>query len=88
MSYKTFRGVKNCCYIVLSVLCGLPTGLLLGPGVRLRPVLPHLVRGALHTHVEHERVLYEVILELLRPLSVRPVLRSLRLVLQPHPGPE
>ncbi|MBN3292272.1 CAV1 protein, partial [Polypterus senegalus] len=24
MSYKTFRGVKNCCYVVLSVLCGCP----------------------------------------------------------------
>uniref|UniRef100_A0A803K4J0 Caveolin n=1 Tax=Xenopus tropicalis TaxID=8364 RepID=A0A803K4J0_XENTR len=24
MSYKTFNGVKNCCYIVLSVLCGCP----------------------------------------------------------------
>ncbi|XP_044128945.1 caveolin-3-like isoform X1 [Bufo gargarizans] len=24
MSYKTFGGVKNCCYFVLSVLCGCP----------------------------------------------------------------
>ncbi|XP_063794935.1 caveolin-3-like [Pseudophryne corroboree] len=24
MSYKTFGGVKNCCYMVLSILCGCP----------------------------------------------------------------
>ncbi|XP_068107669.1 caveolin-3-like isoform X2 [Hyperolius riggenbachi] len=24
MSYKTYKGVKSCCYIVLSVLCGCP----------------------------------------------------------------
>ncbi|KAM4652889.1 caveolin-3-like [Discoglossus pictus] len=24
MSYKTFKGVKSCCYIVLSILCGCP----------------------------------------------------------------
>ncbi|KAJ1109488.1 hypothetical protein NDU88_006848 [Pleurodeles waltl] len=23
-SFKTFRGVKSCCYIVLSILCGCP----------------------------------------------------------------
>ncbi|CAH2312585.1 Hypothetical predicted protein [Pelobates cultripes] len=63
----------------------LPTGLLLGPGLRLHSVLSHLDDWTLCALLEDEFVLSEDVLELMRALSLRPMLGSMRPVSQPHP---